>query len=135
MMNGTRVMVMAMNRRRIVPLLGFCLLTLLLFAAAAAAADDLKGRMAARLPEIMALKEKGVIGENNLGFLHFVGEAREKVELVQAENDDRLQVYQTIARQQNTTVELVGRRRAQQIADIAQPGHWLQDPAGVWKRK
>lgn len=124
-----------MNRQRIVPLLGLCLLTMLLFAAAAAAADDLKGRMAARLPEIMALKEKGVIGEDSQGFLQFVGGGREKAELVQAENDDRLQVYQAIARQQNTTVELVGRRRAQQIADIAQPGHWLQDATGAWKRK
>jgi hypothetical protein len=134
MMNSKRVI--AMNRQRIFPLLGFCLLAVFLFATATAAgADDIRERMAARLPEVMALKEKGVIGEDSQGFLQFVGGAREKAELVQAENGDRLRVYQAIARQQNTTVELVGRRRAQQIADIAQPGHWLQDLAGGWKQK
>ena len=130
-----RKKVFAMNRQRIFPLLGLCLLTMLLIAATAAGAADIREQMAARLPEVMALKEKSVIGENNLGFLQFVGEAREKAELVQAENADRLQVYQAIARQQNATVELVGRRRAQQIADIAQPGHWLQDLDGGWKQK
>jgi uncharacterized protein len=123
-----------MMRKPLLPLLALCLLTLLL-AAAAAGAQDIRERMAERLPAIMALKEKGLVGEDSLGFLRFVGAAREKEELVRAENDDRLQVYQAIARQQNTTADLVGRRRAQQIADIAQPGHWLQGADGAWRQK
>ncbi|MEK6202090.1 MAG: YdbL family protein [Desulfobulbaceae bacterium] len=124
-----------MQRQRLFFLL-FGLISVLLFSSiAGAAAIGIKGRMAARLPEIVALKDKGVIGEDNLGYLQFVGAVKEKAELVGAENDDRLQVYQAIAKQQGTTDDLVGRRRAQQIMDIAQPGHWLQDINGSWYKK
>jgi hypothetical protein len=91
--------------------------------------------MAGRLPQILALKDKGVVGEDKQGYLQFVGAAREKADLVQAENADRKQVYQAIAKQQGTTVELVGLRRAQQIVEIAKPGHWLQDGNGSWYKK
>lgn len=125
-----------MNRQRIFSLLGFfCLLAVLFPLAATAGAEDIRERMAARLPEILALKDKGVLGEDSLGFLQFTGAVQEKADLVQAENEDRRQVYQAIAKQQGTTVELVGRRRAQQLMDIALPGHWLQESSGVWRKK
>jgi hypothetical protein len=128
-------MVMNMQRQR-----GFFLLSGLIFVlvfcfVANAAANGIKERMAARLPEIVALKDKGVVGEDNLGYLQFVGTVKEKADLVQAENNDRVQVYQAIAKQQGTTADLVGRRRAQQIVEIAQPGHWLQDANGNWYKK
>ncbi|MBW6520673.1 MAG: YdbL family protein [Desulfoarculaceae bacterium] len=111
------------------------LVSVLFFFSVVSAASGIKERMAERLPEIVALKDQGVIGEDNLGYLQFVGAAKEKAELVQSENDDRLQVYQGIAKQQGTTADLVGRRRAQQIMDIALPGHWLQDENGRWYKK
>ncbi len=126
---------MKMQRQRLFFLL-FGLISVLFFSSVAgAAADGIKERMAARLPEIVALKDKGVIGEDNLGYLQFVGAAKEKAALVGAENNDRLQVYQAIAKQQGTSDDLVGRRRAQQIMDIAQSGHWLQDANGRWYKK
>lgn len=111
------------------------LISVLFFSSATRANDGIKERMAERLPTIIALKDKGVIGEDNQGYLQFVGAAREGEELVLAENNDRLQVYQAIAGQQGTSVDLVGRRRAQQIGEIALPGHWLQDAGGRWYRK
>jgi hypothetical protein len=124
-----------MQRQGVFSLLSVLIFVLFFASAAGAAADSLKARMADRLPEIITLKDKGIIGEDKQGYLQFVGAAREKPELVQAENDDRKQVYQAIAKQQGTTVELVGLRRAQQIVEIARPGHWLQDANGNWYKK
>ena len=108
----------------------------IVFAAGAfPSAKEIRARMLARLPEIKALKDKGLVGENNKGLLEFVGQQKEKQEVVAAENQDREMVYKAIAKQQKTTVELVGKHRAIQIATKAQPGEWLQDADGKWYRK
>lgn len=98
-------------------------------------AQDIKARFRDRLPEINQLKADGIVGENNQGYLAFVGGRREKADVVAAENADRKTVYESIAASQGTTADLVGRRRAIQIAKIAAPGEWLQDEAGKWYRK
>jgi uncharacterized protein YdbL (DUF1318 family) len=98
-------------------------------------AKEIRARMLARLPEIKALKDKGLIGENNKGFLEFVGQQKEKPKVVAAENQDRQMVYKAIAKQQGTTVDLVGKHRAIQIANKARPGEWLQDADGKWYQK
>jgi uncharacterized protein YdbL (DUF1318 family) len=93
-------------------------------------ADDIKARMKNRLPTILELKAKGIVGENNKGYLEFIGGKREKADVVAAENEDRKAVYEAIAKQQGTTVELVGKRRALQISQKADSGDWLQDAKG-----
>jgi uncharacterized protein len=114
----------------------FATLLFIVFAAGAfASAKEIRGRMIARLPEIKALKAKGLVGENNKGYLEFVGQQKEKQDVVTAENQDRQKVYQAIAKQQGTTAELVGKHRAIQIAAKAQPGTWLQDADGKWYKK
>jgi len=117
----------------------FAVLAILLFIVFAAgafpSAKEIRARMLARLPEIKVLKDKGLVGENNKGFLEFVGRQKEKQEVVTAENRDREMVYKAIAKQQGTTVELVGKHRAIQIANKARPGEWLQDANGKWYQK
>jgi len=103
--------------------------------AAGASAEDIKTRMIERLPAIKALKDKGFVGENNLGYLEFIGNQKENQDLIDAENNDRRLVYEAIAKQQSTTIELVGKHRAIQIAEKAQPGDWLQDATGKWYQK
>jgi uncharacterized protein YdbL (DUF1318 family) len=98
-------------------------------------ADDIKTRMKDRLPVILELKAKGIVGENNKGYLEFIGGKKEKADVVAAENEDRTTVYAAIAKQQGTTVELVGKRRALQISEKADAGDWLQDAAGNWYQK
>jgi uncharacterized protein len=111
-------------------------LFLIVFAAGAfPSAQEIQARMIARLPAIKDLKDRGLVGENNKGFLEFIGQQKEKQEVVTAENQDRQQVYEAIAKQQGTTVELVGQHRAIQIADKALPGEWLQDANGKWYQK
>lgn len=114
-------------------------IALLLFLTAGTAAaqslSDIKERMKDRLPAIADLKSKGLVGENNDGFLEFVGEQKEKADVVQAENADRAAVYQHIAQQQGASATLVGQRRAVQIRDTATAGEWLQDENGNWYQK
>ena len=110
-------------------------LSIVFAAGAFASAKEIRNRMIARLPEIKALKAKGLVGENNKGYLEFVGQQKEKQDIVTAENQDRQKVYKAIAKQQETTVELVGKHRAVQIAAKAQPGTWLQDANGKWYQK
>jgi uncharacterized protein YdbL (DUF1318 family) len=98
-------------------------------------AQEIKQRMIERLPVITALKAKGLVGEDNRGYLQFIGQKKENEAVVAAENKDRQMVYEAIAKQQGTTVELVGKHRAVQIADKAQPGEWLQDANGKWYQK
>ena len=120
-----------MNQRRLAKILAFVLIGT--FAAGISAfADDIKSRMKQRLPVIIELKTKGIVGENSAGYLEFVGAKREKADVVAAENDDRQTVYEAIAKQQGTTAELVGKRRALQIAKKAAPGEWVKDANGKW---
>jgi len=103
--------------------------------AGAAWGQDIKARMRQRLPAIVALKAAGVVGENNQGYLTILKSPTDKKSLVDAENQDRRMIYQAIAKQQKTTPELVGQRRALQIAAKADPGEWIQNAQGNWARK
>ena len=96
---------------------------------------DIKERFKERLPKILELKSKGIIGENNQGYLEFVGKNRQMEDVVDAENKDRRTVYKEIAGQQGTTVEKVGKRRALQLRNLANPGEWIQDDTGKWYKK
>ena len=99
------------------------------------AGPGIKERMKSRLPAIMNLKAKGIIGENNQGYLEFVGKSKEQAGLVAAENADRKKVYTAIAKKNKTTVQNVGVRRALQIAEKARPGHWIKSADGKWSKK
>ncbi len=106
-----------------------------LFINASAFGEGIKARMKARMPAILELKDKGIVGEDKNGYLQFVGKKKEKADLIAAENADRKKVYSHIAKQQGTTAQLVGERRALQIAKKAKPGTWLQDQSGKWYQK
>lgn len=116
----------------------FILLILLvgfIFSATTGFGEDIKERMKNRLPQIVDLKSRGIIGENNQGYLEFVGQTKEKEDIVADENKDRESVYTAIANSQGTSADLVGQRRAIQIVSVAAPGDWLQNAAGNWYRK
>jgi uncharacterized protein YdbL (DUF1318 family) len=110
-------------------------ITLWVFLAGMAWAQNLKQRMQTRLPTIVDLKTRGVVGENNQGYLAFVQGKKEKQDVVTAENKDRETVYKAIAKKQGTSVKLVGQRRAKQLAGRAKPGEWIQNPDGKWHQK
>ncbi|MGD9080117.1 MAG: YdbL family protein [Desulfobacterales bacterium] len=123
-----------MEQRTITKILTFLIIGFFVLGATAFA-DDIKARMKNRLPVIKKLKIEGIVGEDNKGYLQFVGGNKAKADVVAAENKDRKTVYTAIAKQQGTTAELVGKRRALQIAQKAAPGEWVQDAGGNWIQK
>lgn len=123
-----------MNQTRYLWLVATMVAGVFLFSASAFS-GDIKARMRARLPKIIELKAAGIVGETHNGLLAFVGSNKPEQALVAAENKDRKRVYDAIARQQSTTADAVGRRRALQIAEKARPGEWLQDAGGKWFQK
>ncbi|MCP4113308.1 MAG: YdbL family protein [Desulfobacteraceae bacterium] len=110
-------------------LLVFCLTCVSSFA------EGIKSRMIKRLPVIKELKVKGIIGENNKGYLEFTGKKKEKQDVIDAENSDRKKIYEAIAKQQKTKLEIVEKHRAVQIEKKAAKGEWLQDANGKWYKK
>ena len=111
------------------------LLVVLFTTVASSSAEDTKSRMKKRLPIIIELKSKGIVGEDTRGYLQFVGTKREKEDVVTAENNDRKSVYSAIAEKQGATVDFVGKRRAKQIVEKAKKGEFLQDESGKWYKK
>ena len=101
-----------------------------------AGSNDIKSRMDSRLPIIVELQKKGIIGENNKGFLGFVPNAiKEKEAVIVAENNDRCKIYIAIAKREGISVQEVGKLRAKSLAQKAKPGEWLQNPSGKWYKK
>jgi len=102
---------------------------------------ELKARFLQRKPLLEKMKDQGLIGENNLGFLAFrnettaEGRSEENALVIQTENADRKTIYAEIAEKVKSNVDEVGRRRAVQIARLAAAGHWLQNAEGTWYQK
>ena len=97
--------------------------------------DEIIARMKARLPVIEQLKNAGVVGENNLGYLEVRDDSADTKNAVDTENNDRKQVYAAIAAKNGTSAELVGKRRAIKLAKEAGKGQWLQNEQGGWYQK
>lgn len=111
------------------------LLTLVFLSSLNASAASEKQRMLDRIPAINTLKDKGLIGENNKGYLEYRSGSKPQQQLVSAENKDRKTVYGAIAKSQKVDLGLVGQRRAQQISAKGAKGHWFQKPDGSWYKK
>lgn len=112
--------------------------SILLLGATFASADseaDLKSRMSKRLPDVVALLQRGAVGENNKGTLTARGalSTPEKA-IVAAENTDRATVYALIAGKTKTSASVVGQQRAKQIRESAASGTWVQQPDGSWEK-
>jgi len=90
--------------------------------------------MAVRIPALTTLKNTGVIGENNKGYLEFRG-TKQSAKLIQDENKDRVIVYKAIAKKQGVSPDLVGQRRAKMIADKGRTGQLFQKKDGTWYKK
>ena len=113
----------------------FVFIACMLFIASTVHSADIKERMAARIPAIDALKDQGMVGENNQGFLEYRTAGKPQQQLVTEENKDRAVVYGAIAKQQGAPAALVGQRRAQMIVENGQAGQWFQKPDGTWYKK
>lgn len=122
-----------LNKYKLLPLV-FVVFSLFLSTGLLQAAS-IKDRMAERIPAINALKDQGLIGENNVGLLEFRTDQKPSQALISEENSDRQTVYAAIAKKEGAPAELVGQRRAKMIADNGKSGHWFQAADGKWYTK
>lgn len=106
----------------------------LLVGASFCSASSLQDRMKERVPSLNALKSQGVIGENNQGFLEFLASPQQQ-DLIDGENSDRNEFYTAVAKRNNVDPALVGKKRAEQLAEKGVAGYWYQDKAGNWYQK
>ncbi|MCP5535044.1 MAG: YdbL family protein [Akkermansiaceae bacterium] len=97
-------------------------------------ASELKARMEQRLNQVVALKQNGSVGENNLGYLTArKALSGDDAKLVAAENADRKAVYTIIAGKTHSSATTVGKTRAASIRKSAPKGTWVQLADGSWK--
>jgi uncharacterized protein YdbL (DUF1318 family) len=113
----------------------FVLIACSLLVVVSAQSASVKERMASRIPTINTLKDQGVLGENNAGFLEFRSGNKPHEQLVADENKDRALVYEAIAKKQGVSSTAVGQRRAKMIVENGKPGHWFQKGDGTWYKK
>ena len=123
-----------MNTRNLWRMVPFLMLFLLL-SSPCVLADAVKDRMIQRLPAIADLKTKGIIGEDNRGYLGFVAGSRVMEEVIAAENSDRRAVYEIFAKQQNTSLDVVESVQGARKAEKANPGEFYQNRDGQWVKK
>jgi uncharacterized protein YdbL (DUF1318 family) len=123
------------RKQRILTIFWSAALVLSLICSTTAFAGQLQERMKARLPEIVALKSKGVIGENHKGYLEFVGQRRDGAAVVKAENADRQALYTAIAQKTGASPEQVGSRAALKWKANLAAGEYFKNPDGRWIQK
>lgn len=91
----------------------------------------------ARYSELEALKADGTVGENNRGYVKLLTGSAQAKDIVDAENADRKQIYQTIADQNNLSdqIETIETVFAQVQREKADPGHMIQREDEEWVKK
>ena len=137
------------SREILKPALKIILATALLATPAASAATyDLKehtpevqaalaGRQA-RYAQLTTAKTQGLVGESNQGLVSQRGGGADVAALVQAENRDRMVIYQAIVQQNGLPAEALSTVQqvfAQTQRERASPGDPIQLPSGEWATK
>ncbi len=90
-----------------------------------------------RFDELTDLKAKGIVGENNRGYVELLVSDDSARKIVEAENRDRKIIYKTIAEQNGLTgqLETIEKVFAQVQYEKAPSGSKVQDESGRWVTK
>ena len=90
-----------------------------------------------RFDQLHELKSKGIVGENNHGYVEIFQKDASAQSLVEAENHDRKIIYQTIALQNGIENELniIEKVFAQVQREKSESGERIQDDQGQWSQK
>ncbi|CAD7768989.1 MAG: hypothetical protein KIIPBIDF_00027 [Candidatus Methanoperedenaceae archaeon GB50] len=105
----------------------------------------LKTAIKKRFPKLIPYFQKGIIGENNRGLLEIKSwegvsllERAKVKQLVEAENKDRTNLYQEVAKNMGIDPSQLGKVQkifAKQWQKTAPSGTWIQTEDGKWVRK
>jgi uncharacterized protein len=108
-------------------------------AMAASSLPELRQRFKQRYPELQQLKTQGKLGETSKGYVEAVKAeyARDATveKAMSAENADRRELYQALAKEAGTAPGDVAAHNAARNFGKAQPGEWLQSADGKWFQK
>ncbi|KLV07862.1 MULTISPECIES: YdbL family protein [Photobacterium] len=87
--------------------------------------------------DLQQAKDQGLIGEANTGFVAPVTSRPSPAirDLVNAVNRVRQEQYQKIAVTHGLTVREVGHLAHKKAMEKTEPGHYYQDPSGMWVKK
>jgi len=109
------------------------------------AIDEAKARRNGRIPNVQPFKNKGAVGENNVGLLEIVpgaslssAEAFQLQKLVRDENRDRMLIYQEFIKINNMTkadLKRVQAAFAKTQRENANSGEMVQNSDGSWSAK
>ena len=90
-----------------------------------------------RYQRLEDLKGQGLVGEDNRGYVQAFGNDPAVIAVVDAENQDRRIIYQTIAQQNHLTgaLQTIEQVFAQEQRDRARSGVKVQEPDGSWTTK
>lgn len=97
----------------------------------------LKNRQA-RYLQLQSLKQKGVVGEDNKGFVADLERDPQSAAMASSENRDRRIIYQALVDQNRlgpAGMTEVQRVFAEVQRDKASSGEYIQTPKGEWLRK
>ena len=111
----------------------FVSLVLALSAALPARADI--DSMRARVPKIVELKDKGVIGEMPDGLLGVVTSEGDAPNIVSAENSDRMDEYKKRATTQGQNVDTLMKVLGEARIRNEKPGRFIKSASGGWGKK
>jgi len=91
----------------------------------------------ARFDQLEAYKAKGVVGENNRGYVELLSPDEKAAEIVKGENADRRAIYQAIAEQNGiaSQLDVIEKVFAQVQQEKAQAGYKVQLADGIWMVK
>ena len=110
---------------------------LLMFAGTSFGKSDLKDRMKERLPEIIAAKKAGTVGEGSDGLLYVRPSAGDdEVKLAKAENADRTTFFiQTAKALEKVSPSDIAKQWAKGMWAKGSKGHWYRSSKGSWSQK
>lgn len=91
--------------------------------------------MRARLPKVVELKDKGLVGEQADGYLGVVEDKEGASAVVAEENADRKSVYSDRAKAQGQSVEVFGAVIGGAKTRDEQPGRFIKNSSGKWMKK
>jgi len=82
-------------------------------------------------------KNEGLVGEQRNGYVGLVMESAPAgvMALARDVNNQRRELYQQIARQNNLTVEQVAALAFEKAVEATPAGQYLQDASGAWVKK
>jgi uncharacterized protein len=91
--------------------------------------------MAARVHQLVPLKEKGLVGEKRDGMVGVVKDGENAAEVVAAENRDRLEIYQARAREGGVALPAFMKIMGEERQKKEPGGRMIQNESGNWIRK